>query len=81
MLQVNNNSVIKPVILLATGEQITGFQKYLNSNGVELIFKADICRICVFGTKTIKVPQKCLKSFENLFEWVQERVNKELSNF
>lgn len=80
MLQINNNSVIKPVVLSATGEQITGFRKYLVTNNVELIFKADFCRFCVLGIKTIKVPQKCLKSFENLFEWVQGRVNKELSN-
>lgn len=80
MLQINNNSVINPVILSATSQQITDLQKYLNNNGVELIFKTDVCRFCVFGIKTIKVPQKCLKSFEDLFAWVRERVEKELCN-
>lgn len=80
MLQIYNNSVIKEVFLSATNKQVTGFQEYLNNNGVELIFKADVCRLCVFGIKTIKVPKKCLKSFENLFSWVCERVDKELSN-
>ena len=80
MLQIYNNSAIKEVFLSATSEQVTGFQEYLNNNGVELIFKADVCRLCVFGIKTIKVPKKCLKSFENLCKWVYSRVNKELED-
>lgn len=80
MLLVTNNSVLKDVFLSASGTDIAEFQKYLRDNRVELVFKADSCRFAVVGIKTIKVPRKCLKSFENLFAWVRERVNKELSN-
>lgn len=80
MLQVNNNSVICPVILSATAPELLELNKFLHYNDVELYFKADVCRFVVLGVRTIKVPKKCLKSFENLFDWVHERVNKELSN-
>lgn len=80
MLLVTNTSILKDVFLSASGPEIVEFQKFLRYNRVELVFKADSCRFTVRGIKTIKVPQKCLKSFENLFTWVRERVNKELPN-
>lgn len=80
MLQINNNSIICPVVYSATGEQITEFQQFLNSNNVDMLFTGQYASFSVFGCRTIKVPQKCLKSFENLFTWVRERVSKEMSN-
>ena len=80
MLQINNNSVICPVVLSATTEQVTTLQTYLKTKGVEVHFNRDFAVFYVIGVRTIKLPKKCLKSFENLFAWVRERVNKELSN-
>lgn len=80
MLQINNNSVICPIVSSATGEQVTTLQRYLNTKGVEVHFNRDFAVFYIIGVRTIKVPKKCLKSFENLFAWVCERVNKELYN-
>ena len=81
MLQISRNSVICPVVLSATTEQVTTLQTYLNAKGVEVHFNRDFAVCDVIAVRTIKVPKKCLKSFGNLFKWVRERVEKELSNY
>lgn len=80
MLRINNNSVICPVVLSATEAEIQDLQRYLASNDVELFFTGKFATFAILGARTIRVPQKCLKSFANLFEWVRERVCKELPN-
>lgn len=78
MLCVYNDSVIAPIVAgCPTSYQLS---EYCKMQCVELYFKADFATFVVLGSHTIKVPKKCLKSFENLFAWVRERVNKELSN-
>lgn len=78
MLQIYNNSVITPIIeSCPTSYQLA---EYCKTKGITLYFKADFAVFHVIGVRTIKVPKKCLKSFENLFAWVCERVNKELYN-
>ena len=80
MLQINRNSVICPVVLSATTEQVTTLQTYLKTKCVEVLFNREYAVCYVIGVRTIKLPKKCLKSFENLFAWVSERVDKELCN-
>lgn len=78
MLHIYNNSVITPIVAnCPTSYQLS---EYCKMKGITLYFKADFAVFYVIGVRTIKVPKKCLKSFENLFTWVRERVEKELSN-
>ena len=69
-----------PVVMAASVQEITRFKEYLYNNNIELLFTGDFAVFTVFGVRSIKVPQKCLKSFENLFAWARERVEKELFN-
>lgn len=78
MLHVYNNSVISSI--LADCPTSYKLSEYCKTNGIELTFKGDFATFAVLGVRTIKVPKKCLKSFENLFTWVRERIEKELSN-
>ena len=80
MLHINNNSVICPLVLSAPVDELLKLHTFLHNNSVELYFFDSKVRMKVLDIRTYVVPKKCLKSFENLFAWVCERVNKELSN-
>lgn len=77
MLQVYKNSILVP--LLENNPKSCKLVNYCNSKQIEISFFADKARFVVLGIRTIKVPQKCLKSFENLYNWVINNINKELN--
>lgn len=70
MLQVNNNSVCVPVFLGTSTEKQRRFITDLKSNNISVCFFAEYAQITTGCIRTIKVPQKCLKSFNMLSEWV-----------
>lgn len=70
MLQVNNNSVCVPVFLGASTEQQKQLITELSNNQISVYFFAEYVQITTGCIRTIKVPQKCLKSFNMLSEWV-----------
>lgn len=57
--------------MVASVQEITRFKEYLYNKNIELLFIGDFAVFAVFGVRSIKMPQKCLKSFENLFTWVR----------
>lgn len=81
MLHIKNNSVVCSLVLGASYSQLNTLQNFLYNNHVEAFFFDSAVRLTVFGVKTYKIPQKCLKSFDLLVLWVIDKVNKELSNF
>lgn len=70
MLQVNNNSVCVPVFLGTSTEQQKQFINELSNNQISVYFFAEYAQITTGCVRTIKVPQKCLKSLKMLSEWV-----------
>lgn len=70
MLQVNNNSVCVPVFLGTSTEQQKQFINELSNNQISVYFFSEYAQITTGCVRTIKVPQKCLKSFNMLSEWV-----------
>lgn len=70
MLQVNNNSVCAPVFLGASPEQQKQLITELSNNQISVYFFSEYAQITTGCIRTIKVPQKCLKSFKMLSEWV-----------
>ena len=77
MLQVFKNSILAP--LFNNNPESHKLVNYCNSKQIDISFFYDKARFVVIGTRTIKVPQKCLKSFENLYNWVINNINKELN--
>lgn len=70
MLQVNNNSVCVPVFLGTSPEQQKQLITKLGNNQISVYLFAEYAQITTGCIRTIKIPQKCLKSFEMLSEWV-----------
>lgn len=70
MLQVNNNSICVPVFLGTSTEQQKQFINELSNNQISVYFFAEYAQITTGCVRTIKVPQKCLKSLKMLSEWV-----------
>lgn len=70
MLQVNNNSVCAPVFLGASPEQQKQLITELSNNQLSVYFFSEYAKITTGCVRTIEVPQKCLKSFKMLSEWV-----------
>lgn len=70
MLQVNNNSICAPVFLCASTEQQKQLIPELSSNQISVYFFSEYAKITTGCIRTIKVPQKCLKSLETLSEWI-----------
>ena len=77
MLQIFKTSILVP--LLDNNPESYKLVNYCKNDQVNVLFFDDKARFVVIGTRTIKVPQKCLKSFENLYNWVINNVNKELN--
>ena len=76
MIQVFKISILVP--LLDNNPESYKLVNYCNSKQINISFFDDKARFVVIGTRTIKVPKKCLKSFENLYNWVINNINKEL---
>ena len=79
MLQINNNSVVCPLFASAPIREINELQNYLYNNSVDACFFGSVVRFAVTGVTTIKIPQKCLKSFDLLTLWLIGRIDKELN--
>lgn len=80
MLHINNNSVVKPLILGATTKEIIRLQNYLYNNSVSVRFVASSAVFRTDCVKSITIPERCLKSFNLLSWWLVDEINKQVNN-
>ena len=79
MIQVYNNSVACNIVASASMDETKELCNYINKIGVDIVLFDSKVRFSVTGIKTIPIPQKALKSFKSLSDWIITRINNELN--
>lgn len=70
MIQVNNNSNCVAIFQSSTWQQQKELFDKLKELQIYVYLYSEFAQITTSGIRTIKVPKKCLKSFEIFSEWV-----------